>query len=299
MLSMKICKEPLATFSIVASDAAAGEVGVAVASKFPAVGAVVPWARGGVGAVATQAWANTGYGLEGLDLLAQGLEPGVAVERLIATDPDRESRQVGLVAASGESATFTGRKCVPWAGGQAEPGLAAQGNILAGSQVVAAMAAAFRGSQVRLARRLLSALQAGEMRGGDKRGRQSAALLVVKPAGGYGGFNDRYLDLRVDDHADPVAELARLLEVWELHFLKPSAGELVAIDAARAAEIQRALAILGYYQGQVGVGYDAATRAALDRFLHQENLEERVRPDACTDQAALAHLLRRALEVRE
>jgi uncharacterized Ntn-hydrolase superfamily protein len=200
------------TFSIVAADPAAGEVGVAVASRFFAVGTVVPHARAGVGAVATQSFANTTYGPRGLELLERGLTPEEAVAVLTRGDEGRDQRQVGIVAADGGSATFSGPGCNAWAGGRSGPGYAVQGNILTGEEVVAAMERAFLASAGKpLAERLFAALAAGDAAGGDKRGRQSAALLVARAGAGYGGFTDRAVDLRVDDHADPFGELGRLL----------------------------------------------------------------------------------------
>ncbi|MBI3268503.1 MAG: DUF1028 domain-containing protein [Planctomycetes bacterium] len=212
---------PVATFSIVARDPATGELGVAVASKFFAVGAVVPWARAGVGAVATQAYANTTFGPRGLELLALGETPEAVVAKLTAEDAGRDHRQLGMVDAQGRSATFTGAKCSPWAGGIAGEGFACQGNILAGEPVVKEMARAFQEGKGTLADRLLAALEAAQAAGGDSRGRQSAALFVVRAGWGYGGMNDRYLDLRVDDHPDPVAELRRLYGIHLSTFGRP------------------------------------------------------------------------------
>lgn len=204
---------PVATFSIVAYDPDTRELGVAVESRFIAVGAVVPWAKAGVGAVATQSYANTTFGPAGLERLAKGGAPDEILEALLADDEGREQRQVGIVDAKGRAATRTGKKCMPWAGGLTGPNFAVQGNILAGEGVVTAMAAAFQETKGELADRLLAALQAGQEAGGDKRGKQSAALLVVREGWGYGGFNDRYRDLRVDDHEDPIPELKRIHEL--------------------------------------------------------------------------------------
>jgi uncharacterized Ntn-hydrolase superfamily protein len=204
----------VATFSIVARDPATGELGVAVQSKFIAVGAVVPWARAGVGAVATQSYANTTYGPRALERLGKGEAPADVLEALTADDPGKDRRQVGLVDAKGRTATFTGAKCNGWAGGIAEPEFCCQGNILAGEGVVPAMAKAFKEAPGDLGDRLLAALRAGQDAGGDVRGQQSAALLIVREGWGYGGFNDRYRDLRVEDHPDPIGELKR---VYDLH----------------------------------------------------------------------------------
>lgn len=205
--------EPVATFSIVARDPDTGDLGVAVQSKFFAVGAVVPYAEAGVGAVATQASANTTYGARGLELLRQGLDATDAVERLVADDERRPQRQVGLVDARGNAASFTGEECLDWAGHRTGEGWAVQGNILAGPEVVDAMAEAFQVAEGDLASRLVTALAAGQAAGGDARGRQSAALLVVREGAGYGGFSDRFIDLRVDDHPAPIRELERLLDI--------------------------------------------------------------------------------------
>lgn len=205
---------PVATFSIVAADPAAGESGIAVASRFFAVGNVVPHARAGVGAVATQSFANTTFGPRGLEHMSQGLDPDSALARLLDGDADPNRRQVGMVAADGRSATYTGKNCLSWAGGRSGPGYAVQGNILAGEGVVLAMEKSFLASAGRpLAERLYEALVAGEAAGGDSRGKQSAAILVVRDRAGYGGFTDRAVDIRVDDHAEPFVEIGRLLEL--------------------------------------------------------------------------------------
>jgi uncharacterized Ntn-hydrolase superfamily protein len=201
-----------ATFSIAAADPETGESGVAVASRFFAVGSVVPFAKAGVGAVATQSLANTSYGPRGLDLLEKGLSADEVVKVLTRSDGARELRQLGVVAANGDSATFSGSKCNAWAGGRSGPGYAVQGNILTGEDVVAAMESAFLESRGKpLAERLYAAIVAGDAKGGDSRGRQSAVLVVVRAKAGYGGYTDRAIDLRVDDHADPIVELGRLV----------------------------------------------------------------------------------------
>ena len=201
---------PVATFSIVAFDPDTGELGVAVQSKFLGVGAVVPFAKAGVGAVATQAWANTTYGPRGLELLESGSTASEAIDQLIASDRGKSRRQVGIVDAAGRAHTFTGDGCSDWAGGIAGDHFCVQGNILAGEDVVNAMAKGFEDASGDLGDRMIAALRAGQAAGGDKRGRQSAALLIVKEKGGYGGYNDRYRDLRVDDHPTPIQELARI-----------------------------------------------------------------------------------------
>jgi uncharacterized Ntn-hydrolase superfamily protein len=204
----------VATFSIVAYDPDTKELGVAVQSKFIAVGSVVPWAKAGVGAIATQSYANTTYGPKGLELLAKGETPEAVVKKLTTEDKGAAERQVGIVDAKGESATFTGQECNEWAGGAKGENFCCQGNILAGEAVVKNMAKSFRESKGDLGDRLIAALQAGQDAGGDIRGMQSAALLIVREGWGYGGYNDRYRDLRVDDHAEPIKELRR---VYDLH----------------------------------------------------------------------------------
>jgi uncharacterized Ntn-hydrolase superfamily protein len=202
---------PVCTFSIVAFDPEKKEWGIAVASKFLAVGVVVPWAKAGAGAVATQSFANTCYGPRGLELLAQGKSAEEVVKLLTEDDSRKASRQVGIVDAQGNAATFSGEKCMAWAGGKTGKHYACQGNLLAGEDVVNDMAKAFEESTGPLAWRLVTALEAAEKAGGDKRGKQSAAVLVVREKGGYGGYNDRAIDFRVDDHPDPLKELARIL----------------------------------------------------------------------------------------
>ena len=266
------------TFSIAAADPDAGDCGVAVASKFPCVGAVVPWARAGVGAVATQSWANTAFGPDGLGLMEEGAPAAEALRRVVDEDEGREDRQVGVVDATGRAATFTGSKCMAWAGGATGRGFAAQGNILVGEEVVAEMARTFSQSEGDLCDRLLAALLAGDAAGGDRRGRQSAALLVVREGGGYEGRNDRYIDLRVDDHPNAPRELARIFEVWDTTMLirndplLPAAPDLVR-------DLQRRLTALGRYGGEPSGTYDEATRKALAKWAGEYNLEGRLRDD--------------------
>jgi uncharacterized Ntn-hydrolase superfamily protein len=270
----------VATFSIVGFDPQTGDLGVGVQSKFLAVGAVVPFARAGVGAVATQSWANTSYGPRGLDLLTAGKSPDEAIAALTGADDHPEQRQVGIVDAQGRSASFTGPNCFPWAGGMTGPNFAAQGNILVGADTVRALAETFQQAQGSLAHRLMEALAAGQRAGGDSRGQQSAALLVVREAGGYGGFNDRMIDLRVDEHPQPITELARLLDYYELLFLKPLPEDLLPIDATLATELQQLLTHSGDYSSPVTGIFDDATFQALERYGGRENLEERLLHDS-------------------
>lgn len=267
------------TFSIVAYDPQEQAHGVAVASKFLAVGAAVSWARAGAGAVATQAFAKIGFGPDGLALLAQGLSAHQALDALLKDDPKFHDRQVGVVDAHGGAAAHTGKDCFDWAGHIVGEGFTCQGNILAGPHVVEAMAAAFRAAHGELADRLFAALAAGDEAGGDRRGRQSAAILVVKPAGGYGGDTDRYLDLRVDDHHKPVPELGRLIQTHHLYFGAQRPEDLLAITPGLAAELQTMMQRLGYYTGSISGEWDAPTIEAFWALVGNENLEARWTPD--------------------
>jgi uncharacterized Ntn-hydrolase superfamily protein len=277
------------TFSIVAADTQTGDWGIVVASKFPCVGAVVPWARAGVGAVATQSWANTSFGPDGLGLMGDGIDAQGALDRLLAADDGREDRQVGFVDGSGRAATFTGSKCMDWAGGLIGDGFAAQGNILAGEAVVSELARAYIQTEGDLCDRLLAALVAGDAAGGDKRGRQSAAMLVVRAGGGYEGRNDRYIDLRVDEHADPINELLRIFQVWDDTMLVRN-DPLLASDPELVADLQRRLHALGRYDGEVNGTYDDATRKALDGWAGEYNLEGRLREDDLISQLLIREI---------
>ena len=263
------------TFSIVAFDPGENAWGIAVASKFPAVGSVVPWAQAGAGAVATQSHANTSFGPRGLALMAQGLTAQETLAQLLSDDPQKEMRQVGLVDSFGGAATYTGSACPPWAGGFTGVGYTVQGNILVGEQVILAMAQTYEGQSGSLMHRLYQALLAGDRAGGDRRGRQSAAIYIVKPHGGYGGFNDRWIDYRVDDHPDPVFRLGELLELHELYFGESPIEERVQLAGQPLVQLQSLLKHLGYYQGELHGTYDLATRRALESFIGNENFEER------------------------
>jgi uncharacterized Ntn-hydrolase superfamily protein len=280
----------IATFSIVAFDPATGDLGVAVTSKFPAVGNGVPWARAGVGAVATQAAANLSFGEEGLSLMGKGLTAGEALKKVLEADPGREDRQVGMVDSRGNAATHTGKNCFSWAGGKIGRNYAAQGNILVGAETVEAMARAFESSKGELPGRLVAALEAGQAAGGDRRGRESAALLVVRKGAGYGGKGDRWVDLRVDDHPEPVAELRRLLNVHQLYFGRTDRSKVHRIDAALARELQEVLARRGFYKGEIHGKYDEATRKALEDYMGWENLEERIQKDDTIDDVVLTYI---------
>lgn len=283
--ALPLAAEPLgpATFSIVAADPATGEVGVAVASRFFAVGAVVPFARAGVGAVATQASANVSYGPRALELLARGVTASEALAILTRDDDGASRRQAGVVSAAGAAATFSGPECGAWAGGRSGPGYAVQGNILTGEPVVVAMEKAFVESSGRpLAERLYAALVAGDAAGGDSRGKQSASLMVARAGGGYGGLDDRAIDIRVDDHREPIVELGRLVDLalvndlWNrgwAAFLNKQRGEDLkwqeatlakaeAVGAAVLPEVLYDVAVIRLANGDL-----AGARAALARAL--------------------------------
>jgi uncharacterized Ntn-hydrolase superfamily protein len=272
------------TFSIVAFDSGTEELGVAVQSKFLAVGAIVPWARAGAGAVATQAMANFDYGPRGLDLMSRGKTAEETVEALSSADDEREHRQVGVVDARGRAATFTGSECFEWAGGVTGEHYAAQGNILAGQETVEAMAKTFESADDDLAGRLLRALDAGQAAGGDSRGKQSAALLVVREGGGYGGNNDRSLDLRVDDHPEPIKELIRLRELHTLYFGETRPENIVPVDGDVKQDVAASLRRLGYLEENAD---DEVLLDALSAFIRTENFEEREQERGHLDRAVL------------
>ncbi len=284
----------LGTFSIVAADPATGQLGVAVQSKFPAVGAIVPSARAGVGAVATQALANVAWREEALRLLSQGVGADEVIRRLVAGDPQADDRQIGLVDARGNAAAFTGRRCFDHASHLVGQGFSVQGNILVGRATLEAMARAYERARDQgrpLAERLLSALAAGQEAGGDRRGMESAALLVVKPGGGYGGAGDVWIDLRVDDHPRPIAELTRLYrDVHQYYF--GETREALTITPPLARELRAALTRLGFLRTPASGAWDAASQRALEDFQGWENLEGRTRKDGTVDAVVLAHLRR-------
>jgi len=270
--------EPVvATYSIVACDLEARQWGVAVQSKFLAVGSVCPYAEAEVGAVATQSFANPRYGPDGLKLLREGLSAEEAVERLTAADEGRAERQVGIVDVQGRTATYTGDKCLDWAGGRTGPGYAAQGNILVSEATVDALATTFeRNWSLPLVQRLLECLAAAQAAGGDRRGQQSASLLVVQRDGGYAGLSDVVVDLRVDDHERPIEELRRIYGLHQLLFEASPREDWLPLEGKLRAEVDERLARLGY--------------ESLDAWAGVENLEERVDGDDSIDPVALEAL---------
>lgn len=282
------------TFSIVAYDPDEQAWGVAVASKFLAAAAVVSWARAGAGAVATQAYARVSFGPNGLAMLADGKSAQETLDRLLEGDPGQATRQVGIVDVNGRAAAHTGVNCTAWAGHRIGVGFACQGNILTGPEVLEAMAETFMTAEGELAERLLAALDAGDQAGGDRRGKQAAGLLVVRANGGYGGDNDRYLDLRVDDDPAPVAKLAHLVKLHHLFFGEPRPEDRLPITEDIARELQTLLRSQHYYAGEISGVWDADSIKAFDALVGVENLEERwsASDPAHIDRVALEHLRR-------
>lgn len=282
--------QPISTFSIVARDPNTGELGVAVQSKFLAVGSAVGWAKAGAGAIATQAMANLDFGELGLIILGKGYTAAQTMEALKALDPQIEDRQFGIVDHLGNAVTFTGKNCFDYAGGIAEENLACQGNILVSRKTVQALADTFKSTHGSLARRLVSALDVAQSAGGDRRGRQSASLLVVKEGGSYGGFNDKYIDLRVDDDPEPIKKLEHLLSLHEMYFNKPTPEEIIKVDSELAEKIQTALKKLGYYTGEITGIYDEKTVSAYNDFCGWENYEERMIDETHVDKNVIEAL---------
>ena len=281
------------TFSIVARDPVNGDVGVGVASKSLAVGMAIPYAQAGVGAVATQCYTNMSYGPKGLAMMADGLSAQDALDRLVGADEGRERRQVGMVDAGGLAVSYSGTDCDDWAGGRTGEGYACQGNVLVGGAVLDAMAETFENAKGALPDRLHAALSAGEAAGGEKYGRQSAALLVMRKQAGDGGFDDTLVNLRVDDCSEPLPELGRLLELYHLYFGVTPETEKVAIDEAVARELQAMMNRLGFYHGALDGGWGEATRTAFQTFVGAESFDERVDiPGRTIDPPALDYLRR-------
>jgi uncharacterized Ntn-hydrolase superfamily protein len=278
------------TFSIVARDPNTGELGVAVASKFLAVGSIVPWAQAGVGAIATQSWANTSYGPNGLKMLAEGKTAQETMEALIKDDPGYRLRQIGLVDKHGNSAAYTGIDCHDWAGQVTGEGFACQGNLLTGPEVVDAMSIAFQYARGDLASRMLTALVAGDEAGGDKRGRQGAALYVVKDQGSYDGHIDRYVDLRVDDNPHPVHELQRLLGLHRLYLGETDPNRLRPISGDILAELASHLIRFDYLPQGQHFSYDEQVKKALQDYCAVENFDTRWREDDQIDEEILVFM---------
>lgn len=283
------------TFSVVAFDREREEWGVAVQSKFIAVGAVVPWVEAKVGAIATQANANMRYGPDGLALLRKGRSSREVVEQLTRADPERDHRQLGVVDRTGSACSYTGTKCMEWAGHVVGDGFACQGNILLSHEVVEAMARAMERTPGDLADRLLAALSAGQRAGGDRRGQQSAALYVAKVGGSYGKSLDRYIDLRVDDHPTPIEELKRTFQLYDLTMLeREDPSTLIPLTDEVVREVQRDLRVLGYYFGPLDGRWEAPVQQAFSKYVGTENFENKLREDRQVWPSLLSHLHRQA-----
>jgi uncharacterized Ntn-hydrolase superfamily protein len=304
------------TYSIVARDAETGDLAVAVQSKFPCVGVGVPMARAGVGAVSCSAFSNLPYRDEALRMLGSGSNAREAVARLAIAEQEHQLHQLGVVDAEGISANHTGHSCFAWAGGRTAPDVAVQGNILAGPQVVDALYETFETRAHPFPELLVSALREADAAGGDRRGRQSAVLIVVRERGGWGGGSDQRINLRVDDSSDPVAELERLLAMWRLHFDRPRESDLVPIDEQLAADLRHRLTSAGFVGGipsplfapmwpeetreaelaavgdprPLSAGWDDGWQAALTDWMRVENLEERAAADGWIDPLVLTYL---------
>jgi uncharacterized Ntn-hydrolase superfamily protein len=297
----------VATFSIVARDSVTGDLGVAVASKFLAVGAVVPWVMGGLGAVATQSYANTSFGPRALELMGAGWSLEDIAAEFEANDAEYQQRQYGLVNSRGEGFSFTGSGCHAWAGGRAAraergmdgsmgAGYAAQGNLLAGAEVVDALAETFeQNSSLPFPERLLASLLAADQAGGDARGRQSAALYVARVKGGYAGFNDRMIDLRLDDHGDPIPELQRLLSIHRLLFERPNTENLIPLEGEIVLRLERVLVKAGFLKTEPGTQWREESQQALLALAGVENLEERMVEAGKLDLTVLEYLERKFL----
>ncbi|MGD6831914.1 DUF1028 domain-containing protein [Sutcliffiella halmapala] len=271
------------TYSIIGFDPKEKEWGIAVQSKFLGVGAVVPFADANAGAIATQSYANTTYGPEGLKLLKEGKTAQEVVDLLTEADEDRAYRQLGVIDAQGNAATYTGDKCYNWAGGQTGAYYATQGNILVSEKTVHAMGETFTQTEGTLAERLLKALAAGQNAGGDSRGQQSAALLVVKEKGGYAGFNDRYIDLRVDDHPQPIEELIRIYQLQQLYFAPTKQENILEITGNLELTLKTQLEKLGYKTDNL--------QEALTTYIHTENFEGREQAKGYIDKEVLDYIL--------
>ena len=268
------------TFSIVAYDPKNKEWGVAVQSKFVAVGSIVPFAKANIGAIATQALANTSYGPKGLQLLQSGLTASEVLEQVLKGDDLMEERQVGIVDMKGKVASFTGKNCFEWAGHIVGKNFACQGNILASEKVVQGMADAYEDTSGDLIEKFFSALETGQKNGGDRRGKESAAILIVKKEGAYDGGTDRYIDIRVDEHAEPIKELKKVFEIYDMCLLKRDDPEdIIKLEGNNLKLVKELLRKDGFYKGEIDDYYDNNTRKALRDWLGTNNFEVKERED--------------------
>ncbi|KXH70521.1 MAG: hypothetical protein AM326_04275 [Candidatus Thorarchaeota archaeon SMTZ-45] len=280
------------TFSIVARDSVTGDLGIIVQSKFPAVGSVVPWAKANIGAIATQAWANVGYGPNGLDLLESGMNASETLKTLLDSDEGREHRQIGIVDSKGNAVAYTGEECMEWAGHIVGSEFTCQGNILASEAVVTDMAEAYEITDGDLIDKLFAGLIAGQAAGGDRRGMQSAAIFVVRENGGYEGGNDRYVDVRVDEHPSPIDELIRIFNIYDMTLLsREDPNLLVKIEGDLLAIIQDALVTLGHLEDSHENLFGKRTQSALTEWINTNNFENKARDDGTIWPSVVDYLL--------
>ncbi|MGZ4113161.1 MAG: DUF1028 domain-containing protein [Tumebacillaceae bacterium] len=278
------------TFSIVARDPKTGEIGVGVASKFLAVGSIVPWAKASVGGIATQSWAKTSFGPDGLKMLAEGKTAQEVLDALLADDDNKEWRQLGIVDNQGNAAAFTGKKCETFEGHIVGEGYTVQGNMLEGPEVLDAMSIAFQYARGDLANRLLAALVAGDEAGGDRRGRQSAALYIVRDKGSYDGLIDKYIDLRVDDHEHPIQEMQRLLALHRLFLGETDPNKLRPLEGEVLNELIGHLIRFNYLSEGTFTEYDSNVKRAFQRYCAVENFDTRWREDEQIDEEILVYM---------
>ncbi|MHA1949128.1 MAG: DUF1028 domain-containing protein [Candidatus Thorarchaeota archaeon] len=283
------------TFSIVARDPENGDLGIVVQSKFPTVGSVVPWAKAEVGAIATQAWANVGYGPLGLDILESGKSASETLKQLIEADERREHRQIGIVDSKGQAVSYTGKECMDWAGHIIGEGFACQGNILAREAVVVDMASAFERTEGDLIDKLFAGLKAGQAAGGDRRGMQSASIFVVRKAGGYEGGNDRYVDVRVDEHPSPIEELERIFKIYDMTLLsREDPSTVLKIEGKVSSLIQKALITLGFLDKPITDEFSEKAKAALVEWTNTNNFENKNRDDGTIWPSVVEYMLKDA-----
>ncbi|TFG34034.1 DUF1028 domain-containing protein [Candidatus Thorarchaeota archaeon] len=291
---MKLTSYP-STFSVAARDITNGDFGIIVQSKFPAVGSVVPWAKAEIGAVATQAWANVSYGPRGLELLESGKSASETLKTLLKEDEGREHRQVGIVDSKGRAIAHTGKECMEWAGHIVGNGFCCQGNILVSQDVVENMAEVYEQTEGDLVDKLFASLNAGQAAGGDRRGMQSASILVVRKAGGYEGGNDRYVDVRVDEHPCPILELERIFKIYDMTLLsRENQSQLKKIEGVISVKIQKALQTLGYLNRIDEGDFPERARMALSTWTNTNNFENKARDDGTIWQSVLDYLLEQA-----
>jgi uncharacterized Ntn-hydrolase superfamily protein len=291
---MKRVSSP-STFSIVARDPANGDLGVIVQSKFPTVGSVVPWAKAEAGAIATQAWANVGYGPRGLNLLEEGKSASETLKILLQEDERREHRQIGIVDTKGQVVSHTGKECMDWAGHIVGDGFACQGHILAREAVVVDMASAFERTEGDLIDKLFAGLKAGQAAGGDRRGMQSASIYIVREAGGYEGGNDRYVDVRVDEHPSPIEELERIFKIYDMTLLsREDPSTLIKIEGKVSSLIQSALITLGFLEKPIGNEFSEQAKAALTEWTNTNNFENKARDDGTIWPSVVEYMLKDA-----